>query len=98
MTKTHEYNLNQEIMNNAALKVSEILDVPVGNINKTKLVYLYTLLYNMLGQRSDRNPCDEEDDNMRHWINTYNTHLEFCHADGLIDGMPEIISYLESFL
>ena len=83
---------DQEILDNAALKVSEILDIPVGDIDKTKFIYLYTLLYNMMGQGPDG------DDNMRHWMTTHNKHLGFCPVNGLIDRIQDIISYLESFL
>ena len=91
---------NQEILDNAALKVSQILRISVGEIDKIKLVYLYTLLYNMMGQGPDGNPCEEGDLNMRHWLNTHNTHLGFCPGVRLTDvgSMRMIISYLESFL
>jgi hypothetical protein len=83
---------DQEILDGVVLKVSEILDITVGDIEKTKFIYLYTLLYNMMGQGPDG------DANMRHWMKTYNNHLGFCPVDGLIDRISEIISYLESFL
>ena len=91
---------DQEILDNAALKVSQILRISVGEIDKIKFVYLYTLLYNMMGQGPDGQPCEEGDLNMRHWLNTHNEHLGFCPATRLTDenGMRTIISYLESFL
>lgn len=91
---------DQEILDNAALKVSQILRISVGEIDKTKFVYLYTLLYNMMGQGPDGEPCEEGDLNMRHWLNTHNSHLGFCPAARLTDeySMRMIISYLESFL
>ena len=91
---------DQEILDNAALKVSQILRISVGEIDKTKFVYLYTLLYNMMGQGPDGQPCEEGDLNMRHWLNTHNSHLGFCPAARLTDegSMRTIISYLESFL
>ena len=67
----------QEIMDNVALKVSEILGISSEGIDKTKFVYLYTLLYTNMGQGKDG------DDNMRHWMNTHNTHLVFCPANAL---------------
>lgn len=83
----------QEILNNAALKVSQILHIPVGQIDKVKFVYLYTLLYNLMGQGPDG------DENMRHWLNTFNKHLNFYPAAQLHDegSMQKIIGYLESF-
>lgn len=89
---------NAAILDKSALKVSQILRISVGEVDKTKFVYLYTLLYNMMGQGVDGKPCEEGDENMRHWLNTHNTHLGFCPAAGLVTRMPEIIRYLESFL
>ena len=79
---------NEDILDKSAFKVSQILRIFVEGIDKTKFVYFYTLLYNQLGG---------DDENMKHWLNTYNTHLEFCPADELVNKMPEIIGYLESF-
>ena len=88
-----------EILHKSALKVSQILRISVGEIDKAKFVYLYTLLYNQMGQGADGKPCEDGDENMRHWLNTHNTHLGFCPAAaGLVNRMPEIITYLESFL
>ena len=82
---------DQEILDNAALKVSEILDVSVGQIDKTKFVYFYTLLYEQMGG-------DEE--LMRHWMNTHNKHLGFCPVDELANraSFDRILGYLEGFL
>ena len=89
---------NEDILDKATFKVSQILRIFVEGIDKAKFVYMYTLLYNQMGQGADGKPCEEGDENMRHWLNTYNTHLEFCPADELLHKMPEIIGYLESFL
>ena len=91
---------DQEILDNAVTKISRILRISVGEIDKLKFVYLYTLLYNMMGQGPDGQPCEEGDENMRHWLNTHNNHLGFCPAARLTDeySMRMIISYLESFL
>ena len=88
-----------EILEKAALKASQILHIPVGYIDKLKFVYLYILLYNLMGQGKDGKPCDKGDENMRHWLNTHNKHLDFCPAARLTDeySMNQIISYLESF-
>ena len=51
-----------------------------------------------MGQGPDGKPCEDGYENMRHWLNTHNTHLGFCPAAGLVNRMPEIIGYLESFL
>jgi hypothetical protein len=80
-----------EILDEATLKVSEILGVSVCEIDEIKFIYFYSLLYTMLGG-------DEE--LMRHWMNTKNTHLGFCPVDELTDGasFDKILGYLESFL
>ena len=98
MFEEAERRESAHILDKASLKVSQILRISVGEIDKTKFVYLYTLLYNMMGQGADGKPCEEGDENMRHWLNTHNTHLGFCPAAGLVTRMPEIIGYLESFL
>jgi hypothetical protein len=80
-----------EILDEAALKVSEILGVSVSEIDKIKFIQMYSLLYTIMGG-------DEE--LMRHWINTKNKHLGFCPVDELTDGasFDRILGYLESFL
>jgi hypothetical protein len=80
-----------EILDEAFLKVSEILGVSVSEIDKIKFIQMYSLLYTIMGG-------DEE--LMRHWMNTHNTHLGFCPAARLTDGasFDRILGYLESFL
>jgi hypothetical protein len=80
-----------EILDEAALKVSEILGVSVSEIDKIKFIQMYSLLYTIMGG-------DEE--LMRHWMNNKNTHLGFCPANELTDGasFDRILGYLESFL
>jgi hypothetical protein len=80
-----------EILDEAFLKVSEILGVSVSEIDKIKFIQMYSLLYTIMGG-------DEE--LMRHWMNNKNTHLGFCPVDELTDGasFDRILGYLESFL
>jgi hypothetical protein len=80
-----------EILDEAALKVSEILGVSVSEIDKIKFIQMYSLLYTIMGG-------DEE--LMRHWMNNKNKHLGFCPANELTDGasFDRILGYLESFL
>jgi hypothetical protein len=80
-----------EILDEAFLKVSEILGVSVSEIDKIKFIQMYSLLYTIMGG-------DEE--LMRHWMNNKNTHLGFCPANELTDGasFDRILGYLESFL
>jgi hypothetical protein len=80
-----------EILDEAFLKVSEILGVSVSEIDKIKFIQMYSLLYTIMGG-------DEE--LMRYWMRNKNTHLGFCPANELTDGasFDRILGYLESFL
>jgi hypothetical protein len=80
-----------EILDEATLKVSEILGVSVCEIDKIKFIQMYSLLYTIMGG-------DEE--LMRHWMRNKNKHLGFCPVDELTDGasFDRILGYLESFL
>jgi hypothetical protein len=82
---------DQEILDEATLKVSEILDVSVGQIDKIKFIQMYSLLYTIMGG---------DDELMRHWMRNKNTHLGFCPIDELTDeaSFDRILGYLESFL
>lgn len=84
-TKTDE-----ELLEEIAKKISQILKISYHNIDKTRFVYFYTLLYAQLGG---------DDKNMQHWMNTYNNHLEFCPVERLTDkiSFDKMIRYLESF-
>ena len=86
---------DEVILEEAAIKASQILRIPHQHLNKTKFLYLYTLLYNLMGQ----GPCEEGDENMRHFLNTHNKHLGFAPASRLTDeaSLDKIIRYLESF-
>jgi hypothetical protein len=81
---------DQEILDEAALKVSEILDVSVSEIDKIKFIQMYSLLYTIMGGNEEL---------MRHWMNNHNKHLEFCPAARLTDevSFDKMIGYLESF-
>jgi hypothetical protein len=81
---------DEELLEEAAENVTQILRIPHQHIDKKKFVYLYTLLYNQLGR---------DDELMRHWMNTYNSHLGFFPAARLTDeaSFDKMIGYLESF-
>jgi hypothetical protein len=80
-----------EILDEATLKVSEILGIAVSEIDKIKFIQMYSLLYTIMGG-------DEE--LMRHWMRNKNKQLGFCPANELTDGasFDKMIGYLESFL
>lgn len=91
-TEREQANKDLEIIENAAAKAADILHISLPpEINKTRFVYFYTLLYNLMG---------EDDENMIHWLNTHNHHLGYCPATRLSDeqSLNDIVSYLESFL
>jgi hypothetical protein len=81
----------KEILQQAADKASAILRIPHRYIDTVKFVRLYSLLYTVIGG-------DEE--NMRWWLNTFNSHLNFCPASRLTDehSLDKIIAYLETFV
>lgn len=82
---------DEEILQHAADKASAILRIPNRYIDTVKFVRLYLLLYTMVGG-------DEE--NMRWWLNTFNSHLNFCPASRLTDehSLDKIIAYLETYV
>lgn len=81
---------DEELLEDAADKVTQILRIPHRYIDKKKFVYLYTLLHKQLGG-------DEE--LMKYWMNTFNKHLNFSPASKLTDeaSFDKILGYLESF-
>ena len=82
---------DNELLQQAADKASAILRIPNRYIDTVKFVRLYLLLYTMVGG-------DEE--NMRWWLNTFNSHLNFCPAAKLTDehSLDKIIAYLETYV
>lgn len=82
---------DQEILSNAADKASQILRIPHTYLDKVKFIQLFYLIHNLMGG-------DEE--LMRHWLNTHNSHLGFAPASRLTDeaSLDKIIGYLESFV
>jgi hypothetical protein len=82
---------DKELLQKAADKASTILRIPNRYIDTVKFVRLYSLLYTVVGG-------DEE--NMRWWLNTFNSHLNFCPAARLTDelSLDKIIAYLGTFV
>lgn len=83
-----------EILKSAADKITQILRIPHTHIDTLKFVILFGALYIAVGQGEDG------EENMRWWLNTFNSHLKFVPAARLTDGasLDKIIAYLESFL
>jgi hypothetical protein len=82
---------DEEILNDAADRASQILRIPHTYLDKVKFIRLYLLLRVVVG---------DNEENMRWWLNNYNNHLEFVPASKLTEEyyMNKIISYLESFV
>lgn len=82
---------DKELLQQAADKASAILGIPHRYIDTVKFLQLYSLLHVVVGG-------DEE--NMRWWLNTFNSHLNFCPASRLTDdaSLDKILGYLESFV
>lgn len=82
---------DQEILNDAADRASQILRIPHTYLDKVKFIQLFYLIHNVMGG-------DEE--LMRHFLNTHNKHLDFCPAARLTDNvsLDKVIGYLESFV
>ena len=85
---------DEEILQNAADKITQILRIPHTHIDTLKFIELFTLLYTAVGQGEDG------EENMRHFLNTHNKHLDFCPAARLTDdaSLDRIIAYLQSFV
>jgi len=83
-----------EILKSAADKITQILRIPHTHIDTLKFVILFGALYIAVGQGEDG------EENMRHFLNTHNSHLGFAPASRLTDeaSLDKIIAYLESFL
>jgi hypothetical protein len=87
----------EEILKTAATKASNILHIPLGDIDPAQLLRMYSLLYVMLGLPDDQERGDEQ---MIWWLNNYNNHLGFCPVERLTDkqSMEKIIGYLDSMI
>ena len=80
----------EELLKNAATKAANILHMPLGDIDPTQLLRMYSCLYVLFGG---------DDELMIHWVNTHNTHLGFNPAAHLTDArMDDIIGYLEGMV
>jgi hypothetical protein len=82
---------NQEIIESAALKASQVLHIPRREIDPIDLIRLYSLLSTVFG---------DHEGNMIHWLNTHNLGLGFCPAARLTEksSLNNMLLYLEGFL
>jgi hypothetical protein len=81
----------EELLKNAATKAANILHMPLGDIDPTQLLRMYSCLYVLFGG---------DDELMIHWISTYNNHLKFCPGAYLTSEyhMNKILGYLEGMV
>lgn len=86
-------NPEDEILKQTADNITQILRIPHRHIDTKKFVILFSLLYLAVGQG------ENGEENMRWWLNTHNTHLNFCPAARLTDeaSLDQIIRYLEAY-
>ena len=82
---------SQELLNSTTLKISQILHLSYGEIDKNQLVVLYSQLHVLFSGNEEH---------MRFWLNTHNKHLNFCPAAYLTDNnyLKKIIKYLDSLI
>ena len=81
----------EEFLKDIATKAANILHMPLGDIDPAKLLEMYSCLWVLFGN-------DEE--LMRHWLNTHNKHLEFCPGAYLTSEyhMNKILGYLDGMI
>ena len=82
---------SQELLDSTTLKISQILHLSYGQIDKNQLVVLYSLLNILYGGNEEH---------MRLWLNTHNKNLNFCPAAYLTDNnyLKKIIKHLDSLI
>jgi hypothetical protein len=80
----------EELLKNAATKAANILHMPLGDIDPTQLLRMYSCLYVLFGGDNEL---------MIHWISTHNKHLGYCPAAHLTDArLDTTINYLQSMV
>lgn len=82
---------SQELLDSTTLKISQILHLSYGQIDKNQLVVLYSLLNILYGGNEEH---------MRLWLNTHDKNLNFCPAAYLTDNnyLKKIIKHLDSLI
>lgn len=79
------------IIQNAAIKAAEIVDIQLNDIDKLEFIRMVSNLSKVFGG---------DDELMIHWLNTYNKHLGFIPSSFLSDKdcLDDINNYLEYFI
>lgn len=81
---------DEQFLEKIATKASNILRMPLGEIDPAKLLHMYSCLSVLFGG---------DDELMIHWLSTYNKHLGYCPGAHLTDArMDATIRYLQSMV
>lgn len=79
-----------ELIKKAATNASAILDLPAINSDHLTVVKIYLILSQIYGSDTDL---------MKHWIHTYNKHLQYIPLEGISDNrINDVLAYLEEFI
>ena len=79
-----------ELIEKAATNASTLLDLPTINSDHLTVVKIYLILSQIHNSDTDL---------MKHWIHTYNKHLEYIPLEGISDDrINDVLSYLEEFV
>ena len=83
--------VDEEFLKQTATRAANALHMPLGDIEPLKMLEMFSCLHILLGG---------DDELMRHWISTYNKHLEFCPGAYLTSEyhMNKILGYLDAMV
>ena len=81
---------NEEFLKDIAQKAAKVLHMPLGDIDPAKLLEMYSCLWVLFG---------EDEELMRHFLNTHNKHLGYCPGAHLTDArMDDTLRYLQGMM
>ena len=81
---------DEEFLKKTATKAAKVLHMPLGDIDPAKLLEMYSCLWVLFG---------EDEELMRHWLNTHNKHLGYCPGAHLTDArMNDTLRYLQGMV
>ena len=81
---------DEEFLKKTATKAANALHMPLGDIDPAKLLEMYSCLWVLFG---------ENEELMRHFLNTHNKHLGYCPGAHLTDArMNDTLRYLQGMV
>ena len=81
---------DEEFLKDIAQKAANALHMPLGDIDPAKLLEMYSCLWVLFG---------EDEELMRHFLNTHNKHLGYCPGAHLTDArMNDTLRYLQGMV